>query len=111
VKNILLAWHVFWAIYAWIKQIEDNAEARLSRDHAAADRLFLEALSYDLAKGNAWRLPKWLRPILQRIHLNNDFGFYMLNVLKSSKLTTALTGDSLARARAVDAMRGGMIGS
>lgn len=108
-SKLIMAWRVFWAVYGWIRQIQKQGEARLTPKHACADRLRLESLFYDMAMGNLWRLPKWLRPVCGWLSIDNAFGRYMMHLLKSGKLNAALNGDSLSRARAVDAMRGGAI--
>ena len=101
-----MAWQVFWAVWKWIREVEDDAEARLSPERARADRLWFEALSYALATGDLARLPKWLRPALKIMHLNNTFGVYALNLLKSEKLTKAMTGGTLERETAVRTFHG-----
>ena len=86
IAKFLLVIRVAGAARKWLSEVQANAEARLSMKRAAEDRLWLERIAQALADGNLELLPKWLRPILRILTLNNVFGRYMQALLKSAKM-------------------------
>jgi len=85
-SRIVLAVRISWAALKWLKQVQANAEERLSMDNVKADRIWCEDLARDLAEGNLTRFSKWLRPLLKAMTLDNTFGRYMQGLLKSERL-------------------------
>ena len=86
IAKLRIAWSVASLAYAWLQQVQASAENRLSEDNARRDREWLEGVAKCLAEGLTEKLPKWLRPILKRMTLNNVFGRYMQVLLKSEKM-------------------------
>ena len=97
--KIILAVKLFWRIWKFVREVQDNAAERLSPDRARQDRLVVEG----------WLDDQWsLRDVTWRklIRVDDDLIRYGQAFLKSKNLNDVLNGSSLDCAKARNAMRG-----
>ena len=104
-SKIVLAWKLFWRIWRFLQEVQQDAKQRLSPERARVDRLATERWLDELwiGRDEGWR---------KYITFDDDLIEYGRQYLKSAKLDAVVNGSSLDCAKARDAMRsqGGMRG-